>query len=213
MPLLNDESLLKKYRGKEFGDEENQPEAETRSAKLARHTGSLIQRSLQTLVQLPASINSEAWSSQQTNFWKVSLKQLGFHEDEIDIAIQKIQKAVNNTLSDNHGKWLLDNIHQHSACVLAITHKEGNAIDLKLRENIIDRTFIEDGTRWIIDYKSSEPASFQTINEFIAKEVDSYKPQLARYRACFGALGESQIKTALYFPLLDDGRRFVEVNE
>lgn len=210
-PVLVDESPLKKYRGQEYDDEENQPEPETRSAKLARHTGTLIHRALQNLVGKASAIDLVQWQTQQSLFWKIQLKQHGWHDEEIEQAIRKIYRAIQNTTGDARGQWLLDDTHQQSACELAITHRQGNAIDVKLRENIIDRTFIADGARWIIDYKSSEPASGQTPDEFILQEITAYKPQLTRYKNCFAALGETNIKTVLYFPLLEENNRFQEI--
>lgn len=211
IPVLQDNEILKIYRGKEVKDEENIPEAETRNAKLARHTGTLIHRALQNLLGKLPALDATRWQHQQLPFWKINLKQNGWNEEEIAQAIAKIIRAINNTLADEHGQWLLDNSHQQSTSELAITHKQGNQIDLKLRENIIDRSFIAYGVRWIIDYKSSEPESHLSTHDFITREVASYKAQLTRYRACFSALGETTIKTALYFPLLNSGERFVEV--
>jgi len=209
-PLLEDNQLLKIYRGKEVDDEENIPVIETRSAKLARHTGTLIHRALQNLVGFPGDEIS-GWTGKQLAFWRIQLRQQGWHEEEIDHSIKKILLAVNNTLNDRHGKWLLDNTHTQSACELVIVHQQGNKIDLKLRDNIIDRSFVVDGARWIIDYKSSEPSAGQSVDDFLIQEMTAYKAQLARYKSCFEALGENIIKTALYFPLLNSGKRFIEV--
>lgn len=211
-PTLIDNEILKAYRGKEVRDEENTPELETRSAKLARHTGTLIHRALQNLVGIAHAVNFVSWQATQEPFWKIQLKQQGWHTEEITQAIQKITRAINNTLSDKLGQWILDNTHTQSACELAITHKQGNLIDLKLRENIIDRTFIANGVRWIIDYKSSEPSNGQTIADFITQEIATYRTQLVRYKACFNALGETEIKMGFYFPLLEDNERFVQIN-
>ncbi len=211
IPTLEDNEILKVYRGKEVSDEENIPEIETRSAKLARHTGTLIHRALQNLVGIVRGLDKNKWQKSQLSFWEIHLKQNGWHKDDIDYAIQKIIRAINNTLEDRHGQWLLDDTHLHSASELAITHQQGNHVDLKLGENIIDRSFITAGFRWIVDYKSSEPTREQSTSDFIVQEVAAYKSQLVRYKACFAALGETDIKTALYFPLLDSGERFVEV--
>lgn len=212
VPALTDNEILKVYRGKEVNDEDNIPELETRIAKLARHTGTLIHRELQNLVGATQNLDIKRWVEVREPFWKIHLKQQGWNNEAITQATQKILRAIHNTINDEHGQWLLDNTHQHSACELAITHKQGNQTDLKLRENIVDRTFIVDGVRWIIDYKNSEPNLGQTHEEFISQEINSYRAQLMRYKLCFLALGESEIKTALYFPLLKDTQRFVEVN-
>jgi ATP-dependent helicase/nuclease subunit A len=212
IPALIDNEILKVYRGQEVSDEENIPDVETRSAKLARHTGTLIHRALQNLVGMAHSLDARSWQATQEPFWKIHLKQYGWRTEEISQAIQKIIRAINNTLIDRHGLWLLDDAQQNSACELAIIHQQGNHIDLKLRENIIDRTFIAKNIRWIIDYKSSEPTGGQTVVDFIAQEIAVYRPQLNRYKACFAALGESEIKTALYFPLLENEERLVEVD-
>jgi ATP-dependent helicase/nuclease subunit A len=216
-PLLNDNNILIQYRGHEVDDDENRPHAETHNAKLAQHTGSLIHRALQNLVRLSGKVDLQEWLQHQRPFWQLSLKQKGFNQDDIGPAIEKITKAVRNTLNDQYGQWLIDNAHEASACELAITHKlavahkEGNTIDLKLRENIIDRTFVAEGTRWIVDYKSSEPHTGQSIADFIAKETAAYTAQLTRYASCFVALGETNIKTALFFPLLEAELKFIEI--
>jgi ATP-dependent helicase/nuclease subunit A len=107
---------------------------------------------------------------------------------------------------------LLDNSHERSVCELVIVHKQGNKIDLKLRDNIIDRSFIAEGVRWIVDYKSSEPTAEQSMGDFLIHEATVYKPQMARYKACFQALGETNIKMALYFPLLKSKEKFLEID-
>ena len=211
-PTLNDNQLLKKYRGKEFGDDDNIPELETRNAKLARHTGTIIHRALQNLVGIDANFLCDQWIKLQEPFWIIQLKQNGWRHEEITTALQKIIRAVKNILSDARGQWILDANHIRSACELAITHAQGNQIDLKLRENIIDRTFIAEGTRWIIDYKSSEPAAGQATADFVMQEILAYREQLLRYKVCFTALGEQEIKLGLYFPLLENTDRFIEVS-
>ena len=210
-PPLEDNELLKVYRGKEVADEENIPLLETRNAKLARHTGTLIHRALQNLVGFSFE-DIQIWQAKHLPFWRTWLKQQGWNNEEVNRSIQKILLAIDNTINDDRGKWLLNDSHERSACELVIVHKQGNKIDLKLRDNIIDRSFIADGARWIIDYKSSEPAAEQSIGDFLIQEVAAYKSQLVRYKTCFEALGETNIKVALYFPLLKNQERFLEID-
>jgi ATP-dependent exoDNAse (exonuclease V) beta subunit len=76
------------------------------------------------------------------------------------------------------------------------------------RNLVLDRTFIDNGTRWIIDYKTSSHSGGD-LEGFLQNEAERYREQLQQYRKAV-AINESRpIRTALYFPLLD---RFVEVN-
>ena len=72
---------------------------------------------------------------------------------------------------------------------------------------VLDRTFIENGTRWIIDYKTSSHGGGD-LKGFLNNEAERYREQLQRYRNAVAINEDRPIRTALYFPLLD---RFCEV--
>jgi ATP-dependent exoDNAse (exonuclease V) beta subunit len=72
---------------------------------------------------------------------------------------------------------------------------------------VIDRSFVEQGERWIIDYKTGEHRGGD-LEGFLRSEADRYRPQLQRYRAALALSDPRPIRTALYFPLID---RFLEV--
>jgi ATP-dependent exoDNAse (exonuclease V) beta subunit len=71
----------------------------------------------------------------------------------------------------------------------------------------LDRTFVDNGIRWIIDYKTSSHEGGK-LEEFLSNEADRYRDQLQRYRQAVAINESLPIKTALYFPLLD---RLLEV--
>jgi len=73
---------------------------------------------------------------------------------------------------------------------------------------ILDRTFIENGTRWIIDYKTSSHAGGD-LEGFLESEGKRYRQQLQLYRDALALTETRPIRTALYFPMLD---RLLEVN-
>jgi ATP-dependent exoDNAse (exonuclease V) beta subunit len=72
---------------------------------------------------------------------------------------------------------------------------------------VLDRTFVDDGVRWIIDYKTSSHGG-GNLEGFLNNEADRYRDQLQRYRQAVAMNESLPISTALYFPLLD---RFLEV--
>ena len=70
---------------------------------------------------------------------------------------------------------------------------------------VIDRTFVADGCRWVIDYKTSSPAADETIENFLQREGAHYREQLEIYAQLL-ALQDDQfpVKAALYFPLINE---------
>lgn len=211
-PAFSDPSPLTHYRGHEYqDDEDNQPEAESRGNRLARHTGTLLHRALQVVVEreLLDSLTGDhidAYLATQKPFWSLQLRRLGWLGQEQQDALAKITRGLTHTLQDPRGRWLLDHRHAQSACELRLCHSDGE----RLRELSIDRCFLAEGLHWIVDYKSSEPLPGQRLEDFIASEVDSYRAQLQRYRERLGAISKVEIRTALYFPLIE-GEKLVEV--
>jgi ATP-dependent helicase/nuclease subunit A len=203
-PTLTDVTLLQTYRGHEFSMSEsdnplNIPEVETTGARLARHTGTVIHGALQAIVENKLVTNSNCvavnvFINQQYNFWKIQLQQLGWSGDNLNRALQKVTNAITTTLTSEKGRWLLNSDHQQSACELSLMQKDKQDV----RESIIDRTFIAEGVRWIVDYKSSEPEAGQSMEDFAVREMETYKGQLQRYETLMSAVETLPIKTALY---------------
>jgi len=214
-PTLTDVTLLKDYRGHEFSmsaDDNplNTPEVETTSARLARHTGTVIHSALQALVENKlvthnTCIAADVFNNQQKNFWKIQLQQLGWGGDNLNRALQKIATAITTTLNSEKGRWLLNSDHEQSACELSLMQKDKQDV----REHIIDRTFVAEDVRWIVDYKSSEPEAGHTMEDFIARELEAYKEQLQRYEKLMLATEDLPIKTALYLVSVGE---LIEIN-
>ncbi len=213
MPVLHEVTLLKNYRGHEYnaGASEDQPanlqenplnlpELETTTARLARHTGTVIHSALQALVEnklvtTRGYVAAETFINQQKPFWKIRLKQLGWNGEHLHHALQKTAAVITNTLNSETGRWLLNSDHLHSESELSLMQRDQQDV----KESIIDRTFVADGVRWIVDYKSSEPEAGQTMDVFYAQELDMYKGQLSRYKKLMAATETLPIKTALYW--------------
>jgi ATP-dependent exoDNAse (exonuclease V) beta subunit len=71
---------------------------------------------------------------------------------------------------------------------------------------IIDRLLIErDGTRWVVDYKTSRHEGGD-LQAFLASEEQRHGPQLQRYAALVRAVEPGEVRAALYFPLLGEFR-------
>ena len=67
---------------------------------------------------------------------------------------------------------------------------------------MVDRTFVEDGARWIIDYKTAQPEAD------LAAHAERYRPQLERYAGLFGDEGRP-IRTGVFYTAVG---RLIEFN-
>ncbi len=163
---------------------------------LARHTGTVLHRTLKQVVDEGLDRWTGERIRQQRAAWRLQLRALDV--DAGEETLDQLQDALVNALEDPTGRWLLDNRHQ-GACELALGYIDNSGSPAT---SVVDRTFIDNGTRWIVDYKSSAPAPGQDTESFLASEVALYQEQLAGYRELFRATGETEIRTALYFPRL-----------
>ena len=111
---------------------------------------------------------------------------------------ERALNALTMTLQSSRGRWILG-AHRDASCELALS----GVIDGVVVTAVIDRTFIdEEGTRWIIDYKTGMRGEDETPDEFFSRERERYRAQLNDYRTLM-TNGNTRVKSALYFPLLD----------
>jgi ATP-dependent exoDNAse (exonuclease V) beta subunit len=134
------------------------------------------------IVQLPAT-------------WGAQLKELGMlaRPDEVKSLIE----AVNSMLADQRGRWILQN-HEQAECEQALGYRYSDREHLGT--SVIDRTFVHDGTRWIIDYKLSQPAEGEPEAQFIQRQTKAYSAQLGHYAKLYRSMETNPVRCALYFP-------------
>jgi ATP-dependent exoDNAse (exonuclease V) beta subunit len=124
------------------------------------------------------------------------LRLLGVDADEIAAATARAVAAVRAALEDPSGRWVLA-AHPEARSELRLTLR----IEDRLEHVRLDRTFVADGTRWIIDFKTSRHEGGDR-EAFLASEVERYRPQLDRYAAALATIDSRPVQVGLYFPLL-----------
>lgn len=115
--------------------------------------------------------------------------------------VDRVVEAVRTTLDDEKGQWVLRG-KGHTELGLSGIHQD------ELVSVVLDRVRVDDdGTHWIIDYKTSSHEG-GNLPGFLQAEVTRYTPQLERYASIYANWTDAKTKCALYFPLLS---AFVEV--
>ncbi len=113
-----------------------------------------------------------------------------------------VRATVERVLGDERGRWLLDPGHAGAQSEWALAGFDG----AEVVHVVLDRTFVAEGVRWIVDFKTgthegSDPSAF------LDAEVERYRPQLARYARIVSALDPAPIRLALYHPRVPGGWR------
>ena len=159
------------------------------------------------LLQLIAAQGLPAWSASggmasRENWCRSQLVSEGVQGGKADSIIARAAQSIANCLQSERGRWILES-HELAESEYALTA----VLNGQPRHLVLDRTFVDNGIRWIIDYKTSSHSG-GGLDGFLQNEADRYRDQLQRYRAAVAINELRPIRTALYFPLLD---RFLEV--
>jgi ATP-dependent exoDNAse (exonuclease V) beta subunit len=162
-----------------------------------RHVGTVVHRLLQRIAAEGADHWGAARRREALPRVRQLLTQAGVREEELAAAAADVIRAVENTLGDERGRWLLEpHAQARSEYALSLLR------DGRLETGVIDRSFVDaDGTRWIVDYKTSRHSGTD-VEAFLEQERLRYAPQLERYASLMRGLGAPRVKVALYFPLM-----------
>ena len=161
----------------------------------ARHLGTVLHRTLKQIGQE----GIDSWPQQRraglTSFWISSLKQMGIMVSTSELA--SLSAAIENMLNDPKGRWILNN-HIENQCEQELSYFDADSQTVKT--SIIDRTFVENQTRWIIDYKYSRPNDDETEQQFSQRQTEAYQGQLKHYAQLYRHIDKYSVRCALYFP-------------
>lgn len=139
----------------------------------------------------------------RVTLWRNLLRSEGFETRAINQMIETIQDQIARTLDSDIGRWLLNPDHQASESEVARTL----VVQGVPRNFVLDRSFVVDGIRYVIDYKTSRfPADNDDLVEIKAYD---HQLQLIRYAILFENEDSRPVKAAIYF---SDIAEFVEVD-
>jgi len=139
-----------------------------------------------------------AWSVSRLLPLKLAMQRwftgLGYALSAANQGADTVLALLKTTLQSPHGQWILQS-RESASNELEIESLEDDRS--QVRKKIIDRTFIEDGVRWIVDYKT---ITFKnSLDEANLKQAaQAYRQQLEGYAVLFADEGLS-IQLAVYF--------------
>lgn len=160
--------------------------------------GTLTHRYLEAI----ATDGLDAWTIDRIDtllpYFEASFVNEGLGKEASRSAAQQVYAAISGALQSAVGRWVLG-AHPAAGCEVPMSSLPIEA-DSAIAHHVIDRTFIHEGERWIIDYKTIRANDASKITEqSLTEKAATYKPQLERYAALFASEGLNT-RTAIFFP-------------
>lgn len=165
----------------------------------ARHVGTVVHQVLQEIVRRGLTFWDHDQRQRSRPYLQARLAALGVPAANMQRAMSDIDEAVQAAMQDARFKWMFSAEHRVRYCEYPVTILTRQAsrnlvIDLLLQE--------QNGSTWVIDYKTGRPGPDETEDEFIDKRVHHYRNTMQLYSKAVSELGYSNVRAALYFPLL-----------
>ena len=162
----------------------------------ARHIGTVVHAALQRFAGLPRLPRTDEIGAASEDYLR-QLRRHGVPEEDLTGAAARVVEALRRSCADERGRWILSSAHQDARSELALTGiARGH-----LQSIIIDRTFVDAGVRWVIDFKTSSHTGGD-LEAFLDRQLERYRSQLENNSELARALGPEPVRAALYLPLL-----------
>ncbi|MFA6311629.1 MAG: UvrD-helicase domain-containing protein [Sterolibacterium sp.] len=163
---------------------------------LAANVGTLVHAYLEII----ARDGVDLWSGERIRALQPAmtlwLSQRGHATAEARQGAARAVEALQVTLPSEAGRWVLMS-RPGGAAELAVNRMAGEPGHEQVSTHVVDRSFVEDGQRWIIDYKTAQVQQGDN-GMTLEAHAERYRPQLERYAALFDDEGLPQ-RLAIFY--------------
>ncbi|HTM63219.1 MAG TPA: UvrD-helicase domain-containing protein [Gammaproteobacteria bacterium] len=168
--------------------------------QLPDHTPRLIGTTAHRIFQLISIQGISWWQNQsanaQFNYLSRHLLQAGIASNRLKSAVSEISAIITRAINDDRFQWIISTHSQaRSEYQLTITN------EARYENIIIDRTFVADNVRWIIDYKTAENQD-DDLQIFLEKQKEKHREQMQKYSEAIKNIDTNPVKIGLYFPTI-----------
>ncbi|MCX7149649.1 MAG: UvrD-helicase domain-containing protein [Rhodocyclales bacterium] len=150
---------------------------------LAAAVGTLAHAVLELIAADPEGWSAPRVTERRPGFerWLASR---GWSPAESRAGAARVARMLTTTLASTDGEWVLRR-RPDAAAELALTRVGAGGT---AETRVVDRSFVEDGVRWIIDYKTVDLGD-ATDSARLTTHAGCFLPQLESYAALFAAEG------------------------
>ena len=150
---------------------------------MAADVGTLVHTLLELAAEAPADWTAASLPPRVPGLVRW-LAARGWSEAEAREGAARAAHMLATTLDSIDGRWVLHTRAEAGAeMAIATTGADGVT-----ETRVVDRSFVEDGVRWIVDYKTSDLGAAADATR-LATHAERYRPQLEAYGRLFAAEG------------------------
>lgn len=160
------------------------------------HLIDTISRQHKLATHLADQQSRRAFIAEQQPQWFDSLRWRGISIDCRQQLAETSLLAITNIINDDIGRWLLTRQQADNEWAIQSKDDNGNIIT-----RIIDRTFIDKGVRWIIDYKTMVRLEDESDKALQERAYSHYQTQLEQYAAMLYKKDKQPIRLGVYLLL------------
>lgn len=146
-------------------------------------------------MEMMAQDGIEGWPPERVQGLEPAMRrwlvQQGYDEQIATTGAQRVLRVLLTTLASEPGRWILRRREQSASEYVLVA-----VDDERVAQHIMDCTFVENGERWVIDYKSAALA--EVLPAAANQLAERYRPQLERYARLFAGEGLT-IRKAVFF--------------
>ncbi|MDI1299716.1 exodeoxyribonuclease V subunit beta [Methylotenera sp.] len=158
-----------------------------------KHCGTLAH----LYMELFAKTDLQTWTSQRLQQCQPAMQkwlvQQGHTKQLAEQGAAQVLTDLQNTLASEAGQWVLQN-HFDAVSELSLLQTE----EAGVKNHVIDRTFVEGGVRWIVDYKLTALDEEKNTLDELSLLAEQHRPQLERYAGLFTSEGLAVKKAVLF---------------
>jgi ATP-dependent helicase/nuclease subunit A len=154
------------------------PSAAGGAEEIGEPLDALVGTLVHAYLEMIARDGLDAWPPERVSALRTSMEvwlmQQGCGDRDSAQGAERAGAILLTTLASEEGRWVLKP-RENAAAELALVKVSDGDTPI----SVVDRTFVEDGVRWIIDYKTATPGGD------LAAHAERYRDQLARYADLF----------------------------
>jgi ATP-dependent helicase/nuclease subunit A len=183
------------------------------ASRAAAHIGTVTHALLEQVSRQHGAALDKVSLGDWQDWVRRRLQQAGVPQATLNVAQDRVLRAAQTALAEERGQWILCR-HEDDRWEWAlsgwVTDSATDAAAQRLVQGTLDRSFVDQGVRWIIDYKTASHEGADRAH-FLDEEQARYRDQLEAYARLVqqwdrAAGRELPIRLGLYFPLMQGWR-------